>query len=78
MVADYTASGGAFMVGQPRQWLAGQDVPLQDVDPALAPDGKRFVVIPQHPENDVQNGSSHVTFLLNFFDELRRRVPADK
>jgi len=39
----------------------------------LAPDGKRFVVLQR--EEPEQKGPQHVTFLLNFFDELRRRAP---
>jgi len=42
----------------------------------LAPDGKRFAVIPRPEATSEQKGSVHATFLLNFFDELRRRVPA--
>ena len=43
----------------------------------LAPDGKRFAIFPElkAPEEKV---SIHMTFLLNFFDELRRRAPANK
>jgi hypothetical protein len=42
----------------------------------LAPDGKRFAVFPRSEATAEQKGSVHVTVLLNFFDELRRRVPA--
>jgi hypothetical protein len=40
----------------------------------VAADGKRMAVFAK-PEMKEDNGSVHVTFLLNFFDELRRRVP---
>jgi len=33
-------------------------------------------VIPRPEATGEQKGSVHVTALLNFFDELRRRVPA--
>ena len=39
----------------------------------LAPDGKRFLVTPGFPGTD-GGGPVHVTLLLHFFDELRRRV----
>jgi hypothetical protein len=39
---------------------------------ALAPDGKRFAVFPM-PEATAR--PAHVTFLLNFFDELAGKVP---
>ena len=42
----------------------------------LAPDGKRFVVFPARDPAGEEKGSVHVTFLLNFFDELRRRLPS--
>ena len=38
----------------------------------LAPDGKRFAVFPIPEAAGPEKGSVHVTFLLNFFDELRR------
>jgi hypothetical protein len=43
-----------------------------------SPDGKRFAVIPRPDASGEQKSSVHVTVLLNFFDELRRRVPAGK
>jgi hypothetical protein len=39
----------------------------------LAPDGKRFVVF-LAPESPGGRSDVHVTFLLNFFDELKPRV----
>jgi hypothetical protein len=38
----------------------------------LAPDGKRLVA------RLADDGATHLTFLLNFSDELRRRAPAGK
>ena len=43
----------------------------------LAPDGKRFAVFPPSGKSAEEKGSLHVTFLLNFFDELRRKVPVN-
>jgi hypothetical protein len=37
------------------------------------PDGKRFLVGTRSGGRDVKAGT-HLTFLMNFFDELRRRV----
>jgi hypothetical protein len=44
---------------------------------ALHPDGKRIAMFPPEavPENA---GGPRFGFLLNFFDELRRRAPAEK
>jgi hypothetical protein len=41
---------------------------------ALAPDGKRFAVLPMPEGAGFEKGSVHVTFLLNFLDELRHRT----
>ena len=44
----------------------------------MMPDGKRLIVV--LPALDAASAARQtlVTFLLNFFDELRRRVPAGK
>jgi len=41
----------------------------------LARDGKRFAVLALPETAPGERGSVHVTMLLNFFDELRRRIP---
>ena len=43
----------------------------------LAPDGRRFAIFPELKPPAEEKGDVHVTFLLNFFDELRRRVPQE-
>jgi hypothetical protein len=40
----------------------------------LAPDDKRFAIIPELKASAEEKGDVHVTFLENFFDELRRRT----
>jgi hypothetical protein len=42
----------------------------------LASDGNRFAVV--QTDASEQKGPQYVTFLLNFFDELRRRAPVGK
>ncbi len=77
MVSTYTAKADSFAADKPRPWSNTQirepvaGVPNLD----LAPDGKRFAVFPRPEAAGEQKGSVHVTVLLNFFDELRRRVP---
>jgi hypothetical protein len=63
---------------KPRAWSGMQIIEPNNLiwNPDLAPDGKRFVVAPRPEATGGQKGSVHVTVLLNFFDELRRRVPA--
>ena len=80
MAAAYTAKGDSFAADKPRPWSNTQnlDIGLTSLYSALdlAPDGKRFVVAvaPRADSTGQPKGSVHVTFLLNFFDEVRRRV----
>ena len=39
------------------------------------PDGKRFAVFSLPETTPGEKGSLHVTMPLNFFDELKRRIP---
>jgi hypothetical protein len=43
----------------------------------VAPDGKRCAIVLFADGTAEQKPAGHLTFLLNFFDELRRRVPAE-
>jgi serine/threonine-protein kinase len=72
-VASYTAKGDAFAAGQPRRW-SEKLPPFLALD--LMPDGKRFIAILPTSAGTTADRPTHVTFLLNFADELRRRVPA--
>jgi hypothetical protein len=45
---------------------------------AIARDGKRIAMFPLPEATAEAKGPAHVTFLLNFFDELRRKVLAGK
>ena len=75
MVASYTVTGESFAAGVPRPWAPTQvlrDGVRQNFD--VSPDGKRVVVFPRPTEARVE-GSLHANFLLNFFDEVRRRIP---
>ena len=41
----------------------------------LSPDGKRLLVPYVPAAAEEQKSNVHVTFLLNFFDELKRKMP---
>lgn len=76
MVVAYTTENGSFDKGKPRPWCSKPTPELLRPDDNtwafdLAPDGKRFVMLPM----GARETSAHITVLLNFFDELRRRVP---
>jgi serine/threonine-protein kinase len=77
MAADYTANANPFAAGKPKVWsptsllYMGGNYPYD-----LAADGKRFAVnlYPGGTVEREQRLIDSVTVLLNFFDELRRRV----
>jgi Tol biopolymer transport system component len=75
MVTDYTATGGSFSSNKPRVWSDRQIRPVgSSLNFALTPDGKRFAVFPMPEATAEGKGPDHVIFLLNFFDEVRRRT----
>lgn len=76
-VASYTAKGDSFAVEKPRVW---SDKPLADTqlngpNYDVAPDGKHIAALFPVESPETQNSQSHVIFLENFFDELRRKAP---
>jgi hypothetical protein len=79
IAVDYTSTADSFSASRPRLWAALPMIDASgDVSLDVAPDGKRFAVFPAPDAKEGEKGSVQVTFLLNFFDEMRRRVPAGK
>jgi serine/threonine-protein kinase len=81
MVAAYVVKGDSFVADKPRPWsamqLAGAVGSVKNVD--LAPDGKRIVALmPSSESKGAQEAQNHVVFLMNFLDELQRKVPVGK
>ena len=74
LTASYSAKGDSFVAEKPRVWIAK----LGGTDWDLAPDGKRVLVLTQVETTEAPKQEHEVVFLQNFFDELRRRVPAGK
>jgi len=76
MVVDYTVAAGSFVAGKPRVW---SDKRLFNVGLAqnfdLAPDGQRFAVL-MTAEDAERSATEQTMLVVNFFDELRRRVAA--
>ena len=74
MVVSYSSTADTFSPGTPRRW---SDTPIGvgggGINFDVAPDGKRILAYP----NSLEQGSAnfHVTVLLNFFDEVKRRIP---
>jgi eukaryotic-like serine/threonine-protein kinase len=75
MAASYSIQGPSFSVATARVWCPTPVLRtgvLQNFD--VSPDGKRVVAFLQPPTKDA-GGSLHATFLLNFFDDVRRKLP---
>jgi serine/threonine-protein kinase len=69
MLVTYSLAGDSFSPSPPRPW---NDTRVENFD--LMPDGKHVVIIPSAEPKEV----THATFLLNFMDDLRSRLPAAK
>jgi len=73
MAVSYKSRGASFVTDKPRVW--SREIALftaaRSYDPA--PDGRHIVVL--LPADTPQEPHDRLIFLLNFFDELRRRVP---
>jgi serine/threonine-protein kinase len=69
----YTAEGERFVPGRRTPWPlpAGHTAPVGIEIMDLAPDGRRFLIAPEL-DSAPRRESGRVTFLVNFFDELRR------
>ena len=78
MMVTYTASGDSFRADKPQLWSPGQ---FTDRGGAynfdLHPDGKRFAVL-KTPSAEQTAAVNKVSFIFNFFDEIRRKLPPGK
>ena len=81
MVVPYAAKADSFVSGKPGVW---SDKRLADFGTIgfsnydVAPDGKRIVALMPVDTPEAQHTQSHVIFLMNFSDELQRKVPVGK
>jgi DNA-binding winged helix-turn-helix (wHTH) protein/Tol biopolymer transport system component len=79
MVVRFTVKDQSFVPEKPKLWsptplFRPTNNALWNLD--IAPDGRHFVVLAA-PESGIEEPTTvHATILLNFFDELRRRLPA--
>jgi hypothetical protein len=77
MAVSYTAKGDLFAPGKPRVWTETRLRSLGNFgNYDLAPDSKRLALPPDDANGEKR--STHLTFLLHFFDELRRKAPVGK
>ena len=79
MVVTYKASGDSFAASPPRAWSDSRLLEL-GVHRAydVAPDGRRLAGVLYADGTAEWKRVMKVNFLLNFLDELRRRVPTDR
>jgi hypothetical protein len=72
MMAVNISSGGDLRLSQPRQLFeqryAFQNISIANYD--VSPDGQRFVMVKD------EAGSGRLNVVLNWFEELKARVPA--
>jgi Tol biopolymer transport system component len=78
MVVTYSASGESFEAGKPALWSEGRFADRAGYwSTALHPDGKRFAVF-KSPAGSAEPELDKVVLIFDFFDELRRKVPAEQ
>jgi Tol biopolymer transport system component len=75
-VVEYSAKGDSFAASPTRLW-SDKRLTVGPGEGALTPDGKRLALLAPTAQGDIKP-PTHVVFLLNFFDELLRRVPLSK
>jgi hypothetical protein len=76
-VVSYQVRGDSFVAAPPRVWFEKGIATFPSTmsfNPAT--DGKRIVAL--MPADTPAEPRDRVIFLLNFFDELRRRVPTGR
>ena len=73
MTAAYSVRGDSFVAERPRVWAANVRFTADGFD--LTPDGKRVAMFVPLATTGAAQRANTVAFVLNFFDELRRRVP---
>jgi Tol biopolymer transport system component len=82
MAVSYTARDDSFVAEKPRVWVAKLGGVALDRTRSrafdLAPDGKRLAVLTPVEPVQAPKVDHDVVVVLNFLDELRRRVPVAK
>jgi hypothetical protein len=81
MVAPYAVDGDSFRPEKPRLWADTRFLPRARTGPTrsldLHPDGTRFALAPA-ADAPATGRQDRIVYLANFFDELRRVVPANR
>jgi len=76
MVCDYEIRGDAFLAAKPRLWTETRvESSLGSPSFDVSPDGQRLLTSVDPAATAAVPPAVQVTFLLHFFDELKRRLP---
>jgi eukaryotic-like serine/threonine-protein kinase len=77
MMAVDIATQPSFTSGKPRMLFEGQYSPAAGTTPNydVSPDGKRFLML---KANEQAAGPTQINVVLNWFEELKQKVPAGK
>jgi serine/threonine-protein kinase len=79
MSTTYTATGDSFSAASPHLWSDTRLLDLGVHQPYdVAPDGRRLAAVLYADGTTESKRVTKVAFLLNFFDELRRRAPNER
>ena len=73
MVVSYAVKDGSFYADRARVWSDKRIDGSYNRAFDVTPDGKRAIVC--LPAEQKDQPPAHLTFIVNFFDELRRRAP---
>jgi Tol biopolymer transport system component len=76
MSAAYAVKGDTFVAETPRAWPGAAPAPLPMISTIdVSPDGKRLVYLAPRENTGHARSGSHLMFVLNLFDELKRKAP---
>ena len=76
MAVSYRASSDTFTAAKPRVWSEVRltlGLGAQEFD--ITPDGKHIVAVLPEGAEEKPKPDNHLTVLLNFTDELKRKAP---
>ena len=78
MMAVDIATQPSFAAGKPRVLFEGRYVPTPATSPNydVSPDGQRFLML--KPNEQEASAPTQINVVLNWFEELKRRVPTEK
>jgi len=71
---------GWYRADKPRVWSERRigDTSLNGANSDVAPDGKLIAALMTTEGSEAHNAQTRLILMMNFFDEVRRRVPSGK